>query len=262
MKKNINYLPDFHLDTIWQPEHSIDTIDEHTKILGVLGRVKWLIIYGKNIDFKKPLTKEDIEVLNRRADKDDDRYLYIRCLDERTKEKLFYKAKIKKVESTDKSKIKSNDPELPKYYQKVLLNPELKIPYIITILTMEEIDEKESKTVKLIEDFKTVSRKYGYSFPCKAYVTKGKHKNNKETQDPTNKLRPSQKHKKEARKFAKGVWSKNKETTIKNIIFSPEFNKIFNGKKYTKKTLRNWIKDLCPNRRPGRRKKLLLNQPL
>ena len=69
------------------------------------------------------------------------------------------------------------------------------------------------------------------------------------------KLRPDQRHKIECRKVAEKLWNENKDITIQDMIFSDEINNVFEGKSYSEKTIRNWINDLCPNRKPGRRPK-------
>jgi hypothetical protein len=69
------------------------------------------------------------------------------------------------------------------------------------------------------------------------------------------KLRPSQRHKMECRKVAERLWKENPKMTIADICHHNDINRIFDGKVYAEKTIRNWIKDLCPNRRAGRRPK-------
>jgi hypothetical protein len=72
------------------------------------------------------------------------------------------------------------------------------------------------------------------------------------------KLRPSQMHRDECRKVAAKFWEKYPEMTIADMIDRAEIlevSKKNNGKAYMEKTVRNWIKDLCPDRSPGRRKR-------
>ena len=69
------------------------------------------------------------------------------------------------------------------------------------------------------------------------------------------KLRPVQKHKIECRKVAKRLWEEDPTITIASMIVGDELNKVCEPKVYSEETLRNWIKDLCPDRSPGRRKK-------
>ena len=69
------------------------------------------------------------------------------------------------------------------------------------------------------------------------------------------KLRPSQRHKLQCRIIAEEVWKDNPDTTIEDMAQRDEINEVFEGKVYADKTIRNWIKDLCPNRLPGRRPK-------
>lgn len=81
----------------------------------------------------------------------------------------------------------------------------------------------------------------------------------KETADKTTstkKLRPNQRHKITVREVAAELWEKDPDITIggyNGMIFRDEINEVCEGNVYAEKTLRNWIKDLCPNRKPGRR---------
>lgn len=76
------------------------------------------------------------------------------------------------------------------------------------------------------------------------------------------KLRPDQIAKQECRKVAKEIWEKDPTLTIKAMTDMEEIinvSKKPNGDLYSEKTVRNWIKDLCPDRSPGRRPKKLKN---
>jgi len=55
------------------------------------------------------------------------------------------------------------------------------------------------------------------------------------------------------RKVAKRLWQENPDLTIVAVIYNDDVNKACEGICYTEKTMRNWVKDLCPNRRGGRR---------
>ena len=81
-------------------------------------------------------------------------------------------------------------------------------------------------------------------------LVKAKKKNGRHTE--------SNKHKEEIRKVAKKIWKANKTMTIAGIIISDEINKVnkSDGKNYSKGTLRNWVKDLAPSNKPGRRPKI------
>jgi hypothetical protein len=75
---------------------------------------------------------------------------------------------------------------------------------------------------------------------------------------PQKKLRPNQKHKIECRKVAGILWKKYPNMTIADIINRNEIievSKKNDGNLYTEKTVRNWIKDLCPDRSAGRRRR-------
>lgn len=66
-----------------------------------------------------------------------------------------------------------------------------------------------------------------------------------------------------ARGIAENIWAKYPELPIEsksqpNVVYmvmhriKEEF-----GKEYSRRTVRGWIKDLCPNRRPGRRRDIV-----
>ncbi|MFC1554093.1 sigma 54-interacting transcriptional regulator [candidate division KSB1 bacterium] len=69
------------------------------------------------------------------------------------------------------------------------------------------------------------------------------------------KLRPSQKHRLECRKIAEKIWANNPSITIPEMIQRAEIKEAADNIDYRKRTMRNWIKNLCPNRSPGRRPK-------
>jgi hypothetical protein len=73
---------------------------------------------------------------------------------------------------------------------------------------------------------------------------------------PERKFRPSQQAREECRKVAKALWEKDSTITIEDMIMRNGITRVAtktNGDMYSTKTIRNWIKDLCPNRSPGRR---------
>jgi hypothetical protein len=69
------------------------------------------------------------------------------------------------------------------------------------------------------------------------------------------KLRAEQKHRLACREAAEIIWKKNPNLTIEDMIQRDEISNACEGILYREKTIRNWIKDLCPDRKPGRRKK-------
>jgi len=71
-----------------------------------------------------------------------------------------------------------------------------------------------------------------------------------------NKMRNNQRHKERCRAIAALLWSKEPEITIADMILRDEIT-VFGceGKNYAEDTLRDWIKDLAPDRSPGRRTK-------
>lgn len=68
-------------------------------------------------------------------------------------------------------------------------------------------------------------------------------------------LRPDQRHRLACREVAKELWGKDPTITIAKMAYRDEINRLFDGKGYDDRTIRGWIKDLCPDRSPGRRKK-------
>jgi hypothetical protein len=68
------------------------------------------------------------------------------------------------------------------------------------------------------------------------------------------KLRPAQKHRIACRETAEKIWKKDPNLTIEEVINRKEITDACQGAGYIRNTIRNWIKDLCPNRKPGRRK--------
>ncbi len=72
---------------------------------------------------------------------------------------------------------------------------------------------------------------------------------------PEKKLRPSQIHKIKCREVAQKLWDEDPTLTIVDMTYKNEINAVFDGKSYVEKTIRDWIKDLCPDRSPGRRVK-------
>jgi len=75
-------------------------------------------------------------------------------------------------------------------------------------------------------------------------------------QAPANpkKLRPEQRHRLACRAVAEKIWTKSPDITIEDMIQRDEIANACEGILYREKTIRNWIKNLCPNRKPGRRK--------
>ncbi len=66
----------------------------------------------------------------------------------------------------------------------------------------------------------------------------------------------NQRHRERCRTMAEYFWQQELTLTIEDMIQNDAINGIACEKRiYSEKTLRNWIKDLCPNRKPGRRPK-------
>jgi hypothetical protein len=67
--------------------------------------------------------------------------------------------------------------------------------------------------------------------------------------------RPSNSHREACREVAKVLWAKESSITIADMCICDEIAIACEQEVYDEKTLRKWIKDLCPNRKPGRRPK-------
>ncbi len=68
----------------------------------------------------------------------------------------------------------------------------------------------------------------------------------------------NEKQKQNCREIARKLWHENKEMTIASMIEHPEiieYTKHLDGTRLSVSARRNWIKDLCPNNSPGRRRK-------
>jgi len=66
----------------------------------------------------------------------------------------------------------------------------------------------------------------------------------------------SQECSKKCRQIAKRIWDRQPDFTIAAMVNHSEIvhqAKQLDGSPYSEATIRNWIRDLCPNRKPGRR---------
>lgn len=72
---------------------------------------------------------------------------------------------------------------------------------------------------------------------------------------PIKKLRPNQRHKEAVRDVAEKLWKINPKITIVKMATRDEIRKVCEGRVYSANTIRNWTKDLCPDRHHGRRPK-------
>jgi hypothetical protein len=65
--------------------------------------------------------------------------------------------------------------------------------------------------------------------------------------------RLNQRHRLKIREIAKKLWQNHPDWTIQRLIESNDVNAATTPHVYAVRTLRDWIKDLAPNRHPGRR---------
>ncbi len=75
-----------------------------------------------------------------------------------------------------------------------------------------------------------------------------------ELQSENEPKRQNQKDKVKVRKIAKELWKENPTRTIPDVTNDKKI-KSATSRHYKPTTIRNWIKDLAPNRSPGRRKR-------
>lgn len=67
---------------------------------------------------------------------------------------------------------------------------------------------------------------------------------------------------KKCREIAKRIWDRQPDFTIAAMVNHSEISHQIrkpDGSSYSEMTIRNWIRDLCPNPKPGRRPNSLLN---
>ena len=240
-----------HLYTIWRYDHNRDTIVDHKEILRKYGHVKWLILCGREDRelFEKSLPQQELERINKQAKKVDT-FLYIQCL-ELFREQL-YAGLIDEI--TDGS-VNLNDKLLPSYYESLLNNNALELEVICSILLtkLEPIDAEE--VYNLIENKAGIPQKLTYNI-TKIVSQDHIHPlfNNKSTK--IRELKTTQRRKERCRAIAELLWKENQNITIADMICKDQITKIgCEETKYGEKVLRDWIKNLCPNRNPGRRPK-------
>jgi hypothetical protein len=77
----------------------------------------------------------------------------------------------------------------------------------------------------------------------------------KPSPSPAQKLRPNQRHRLLAMEKAQELWKADPTITIQDMGLRDEINELFEGRVYVEATMRKWLKDVCPNRKPGRRSK-------
>jgi hypothetical protein len=120
-----------------------------------------------------------------------------------------------------------------------------------------KIIHNTARFVKLSELKKYLFDVLGIPLPSALFLDNELFNLDEEKKIKVKKLRPSQKAKNECRIIAKKIWEKDPKITIANMINHKELLPHTikkDGNFYTEKTVRNWIKDLCPDRSRGRRK--------
>ena len=74
-----------------------------------------------------------------------------------------------------------------------------------------------------------------------------------EQRDKGKRPRRSRIHRMKVRAAAADLWKNDPSIPIADMALKDEIIEVCEGKIYTEKIIRNWIKDLCPIRDPGRR---------
>lgn len=252
IRSNIETSQLLHLYTIWRYDHNRDTIEDHKEILRGKGHVQWLIFCGKEDRplFEKSLPKKELERISKQAKRGEETVLYIQCL-ELFREQL-YAGLIEEINYGSES-LKYEF--MPGYY-KELLNGEtrkLEVLCSISLTKLEPIDANE--VYNLIEIRAGIPHKLGYNI-TKIVSQDDIHPifNNKSA--IIGELKIDQRRRERCRAIAELLWKNNQSITIADMIRKDEITAIgCEGKIYTEKVVRNWIKDLCTNRNPGRRPK-------
>jgi hypothetical protein len=239
-----------HLYTIWRYDHNPDTIIDHKEILADHGSVKWLVLYSDEDKkyFEQSLPVTTIRKISRQA-KDVETILFIQCLEHFRSQ--IYAGLIRKITISAIKKIK-DDKLVPGYYKELLENKNLRVLCTILLSKLEPIDANEVNN--LISTKINIPIKRGYNLTRIVYQDRIRDIF-KEKSKIIGELRTDQIRKERSRAIAELIWRTKPEKTIADLIQSDEINGIAcEGKKnYTKKVLRNWIKDLCPDRSKGRR---------
>ena len=131
----------------------------------------------------------------------------------------------------------------------------------------KEVNEAEEQSLnqyirldKFRDYLKTVGDEYELCIPLPRLLFTKKDESHEvldvssiEQNKSSRKHRPCQRHKIECREVAKNLWKKDSTLTIADMPMKDEITEACEGKIYAEKTIRNWIKELCPNRSPGRR---------
>lgn len=237
-----------HLYTIWRYDHNPDTIIDHKEILGDQGPVKWLVLYSDKDkkNFEQSLSKDRITKINDQITENVETVLYIQCLE------LFrsqiYAGLIKNIDFKPHRKI-IKDKYVPKYYELLLKDPNLNVLCSISLSKLFPIDAEE--IFNLIPQKIDIPIKQSYNLTRIVY------------QDDIHEIfsnksnikvfKNVQRRKERTRALAKLFWS-----LIPNIPIAKmaDFAEIINigceGEIYGEKVMRQWIKDLCPDPKPGR----------
>ena len=243
-----------HLYTIWRYDHNKDTIKDHKEILGEKKHVKWLILCGKEDRplFEKSLPKDKLERINKQAKKEET-ILYIQCL-ELFKEKL-YAGLIEEI--TDGSE-DFDDEFLPAYYKDLLNNNVSQLEVLCSILLKKLEPINANEVYNLIEIRAGIPPRSGYNI-TRIVTQDHSHPifNNKSVK--IGELKTDQRRKERCRAIAELLWKNNQKLRLPTIVDMIHNNEIITigceGREYRDKVVRDWIKDLCPNRNPGRRPK-------
>ncbi|HOD79102.1 MAG TPA: hypothetical protein PLB95_05630 [Syntrophales bacterium] len=242
-----------HLYTIWRYDHNPATIIDHKEVLRKKEYVKWLVLCGANDRqlFEKSLPKEEVEKISKQANKKET-VLYIQCL-ELFREQLFA-GLIKKIHWGMTGPIEEDD-LVPDYYKSLLQNKVLKLEVICSVLltNLEPINSEEA--FNLIDNNAGIPPKSSYNI-TRIVSQVETHSIFDKKSLKIRELTIDQKRRERCRAIAELLWENRPEITIEDMIYKDEITLIGCGtKNYHERVLRNWIKDLCPNRSPGRRPK-------
>ena len=148
------------------------------------------------------------------------------------------------------------------FFSKLSILAPIDLYYDVSCLkkVQQDKDRSEAHFIKLDElaaYLEKIKEIYGLLIPLPSKLfSKNNRFQGQLGMSPTEKkLRPVQRHKKECREVAKKIWKKDSTITIADMLMKDEITYACEGRIYAEKTIRDWIKDLCPNRSPGRRPK-------
>lgn len=138
---------------------------------------------------------------------------------------------------------------------------ELKLKYLRALHGIIEQGPKEGLAVSVHPQGSSLTINFGGGIPQTAASEKSSQApvfSNEQPRQALKTPRHSSKIKKKVRLLAEQLWDEDPSITIADMVVKDELSEIAlkkNNELYSEETLKGWIKDLAPNRSPGRRPK-------